>query len=93
MQRLVQVQRTAAVRALQDLTRLKRTTDPATDLAWSLVLESMVFQAESEVRWLDHVESSVARYQPTSRGTLGQPDDEDAYGSEPTGRRSGEAVR
>ena len=27
-----------------------------------LVLESMVFQAEAEVRWLDHVESSVARY-------------------------------
>ncbi|WP_372499925.1 PadR family transcriptional regulator [Curtobacterium flaccumfaciens] len=42
--RLVQVQRGAAIRNLQDLTRLKRTTDPSTDLAWSLVLESMVFQ-------------------------------------------------
>jgi len=62
--RLVQVQRGAAIRNLQDLTRLKRTTDPSTDLAWSLVLESMVFQAEAEVRWLDHVESSVARYRP-----------------------------
>ena len=61
---LVQVQRTAAVRNLQDLTRLKRTSDPASDLAWSLVLESMLFQAEAEVRWLDHVESSVARYRP-----------------------------
>ncbi|WFR68623.1 PadR family transcriptional regulator [Curtobacterium flaccumfaciens] len=61
---LVRVQRTAAVRNLQDLTRLKRSTDPAEDLAWSLVLESMLFQAESEVRWLDHVESSVARYRP-----------------------------
>lgn len=59
---LVQVQRTAAVRNLQDLTRLKRTSDPASDLAWTLVLESMLFQAEAEVRWLDHVESSVARY-------------------------------
>jgi DNA-binding PadR family transcriptional regulator len=90
---LVLVQRTSAVRALQDLTRLKRTTDPATELAWSLVLESMVFQAESEVRWLDHVESSVARYQPTPRATTDQPDDEDAYGSEPTGRRRDGAVR
>lgn len=62
--RLVQVQRGAAIRNLQDLTRLKRTTDPAAELAWSLVLESMVFQAEAEVRWLDHVESSVARYRP-----------------------------
>ncbi len=62
--RLVQVQRGAAIRNLQDLTRLKRTADPASDLAWSLVLESMVFQAEAEVRWLDHVESSVARYRP-----------------------------
>ena len=61
---LVQVQRAAAVRNLQDLTRLKRGTDPAEDLAWSLVLESMLFQAEAEVRWLDHVESSVARYRP-----------------------------
>lgn len=61
---LVQVQRTAAVRNLQDLTRLKRTADPSEDLAWSLVLESMLFQAEADVRWLDHVESSVARYRP-----------------------------
>lgn len=63
--RLVQVQRAAAVRNLQDLTRLKRNSEPADDLAWSLVLESMLFQAEADVRWLDHVESSVARYRPT----------------------------
>ncbi|MGN6408006.1 MAG: PadR family transcriptional regulator [Curtobacterium sp.] len=63
--RLVQVQRAAAVRNLQDLTRLKRSSDPADDLAWSLVLESMLFQAEADVRWLDHVESSVARYRPS----------------------------
>ncbi|QCR45295.1 transcriptional regulator [Curtobacterium sp. SGAir0471] len=62
--RLVQVQRASAMRALQDLTRLKRTADPAEDLAWSLVLESMIFQAEAEVRWLDHVESFVDRYMP-----------------------------
>jgi DNA-binding PadR family transcriptional regulator len=69
VERLVQVQRGAAVRNLQDLTRLKRTADPATDLAWSLVLESMVFQAEAEVRWLDHVESSVSRYRPDDRAS------------------------
>ncbi len=69
VERLVQVQRGAAVRNLQDLTRLKRTADPSDDLAWSLVLESMVFQAEAEVRWLDHVESSVARYRPSGHAT------------------------
>ncbi len=80
---LVQVQRAAAVRNLQDLTRLKRATDPATDLAWSLVLESMLFQAEAEVRWLDHVETSVARYVPAPATTTAVPDPEAA---EPTVR-------
>ena len=60
---VVQVQRAATMRQLQDLTRLKRRSaaaDPA-GLAWSLVLESLVFAAEAEVRWLDHVESSLVR--------------------------------
>lgn len=60
---VVQVQRRATMRQLQDLTRLKRQQhpdDPA-GLAWSLVLESLVFAAEAEVRWLDHVESSLVR--------------------------------
>lgn len=59
---VVQGQRTESLRALRDYTRLKR--DAATDpdgLAWSLVLDSLIFAAEAEVRWLDHVESTVAR--------------------------------
>jgi DNA-binding PadR family transcriptional regulator len=59
---VVQTQRTATMRQLQELTRLKTGNDPASDLAWHLVLEAMVFQAEAEVRWLDHCESSLARY-------------------------------
>ncbi len=31
------------------------------DLAWSLVLDHLVFATEAEVRWLDHVETRVAR--------------------------------
>ncbi|MFF4235138.1 PadR family transcriptional regulator [Actinomadura geliboluensis] len=62
---VVQAQRTATLRALQDLTRLKADAPavPADqgDRAWRLVLESMIFQAEAEVRWLDHCESYVAR--------------------------------
>ncbi|HEY5514795.1 MAG TPA: PadR family transcriptional regulator, partial [Pengzhenrongella sp.] len=31
------------------------------DLAWSLVLDNLIFAAEAEVRWLDHVEARVSR--------------------------------
>ena len=59
---VVQTQRTATMSGLQELTRLKtRATDPAGDLAWSLVLDSLVFRAEAEIRWLDHCEARVAR--------------------------------
>ena len=61
---VVQTQRTATLKHLQDLTRLKhRATagDTDTDLAWLLVLENLVFAAEAEVRWLDHVEARLAR--------------------------------
>ena len=56
--RVVQTQRTATLRSLQDLTRLKAGAAEA-DLAWLLVVESMIFQAEAEVRWLDHCEARV----------------------------------
>ncbi len=61
---LVQRQRTATMTALQDYTRLKRnasTAEPA-DLAWSLVLDSLVFAAEAEIRWLDHCEARLRRF-------------------------------
>ncbi len=59
---VVQTQRTATMTALQELTRLKvRARDGGGDLAWSLVLDSLVFRAEAEIRWLDHCETRVAR--------------------------------
>jgi len=69
---VVQTQRTATLRHLQDLTRLKRAAEPdegsadsgrsgSSDLAWSLVLENLRYAAEAEVRWLDHVEARLAR--------------------------------
>jgi DNA-binding PadR family transcriptional regulator len=61
---VVQRQRTATVRALQDYTRLKVQAadgDRPADLAWLLVLDSLVFAAEAEVRWLDHCEARLAR--------------------------------
>jgi len=56
---VVQTQRTATLRALQEYTRLKR--QDGGDLAWSLVLDSLVFAAEAEIRWLDHCEARLAR--------------------------------
>jgi len=61
---VVQTQRTATMRALQEYTRLKtRPAEPA-ELSWRLVLDAMIFQAEAEVRWLDHCEASLVRYTP-----------------------------
>jgi hypothetical protein len=57
---VVQTQRTGTMTALQELTRLKVRAGDG-DLAWSLVLDSLVFRAEAEIRWLDHCEARVAR--------------------------------
>ena len=59
---VVQTQRTATMRTLQEYTRLKAGTDGPADLSWRLVLDAMLFQAEAEVRWLDHCEASLVRY-------------------------------
>src|SRR5690554_3264003 len=62
--RVIQVQRSATLRTLQDLTRTKATTDEpntAGDLAWLLIVDSMIFAAEAKVRWLDHSETRLAR--------------------------------
>lgn len=59
--RIVQEQRTHTVRTLQEYTRLKARAGDDDDLAWLLVLDSLIFQAEAEVRWLDHCEARVAR--------------------------------
>ncbi|MEV0623198.1 PadR family transcriptional regulator [Nonomuraea sp. NPDC050404] len=48
-------QRTATMRTLQQLTKAKRAA--ADGVAQRLVLESMIFQAEAEQRWLDHCEA------------------------------------
>jgi hypothetical protein len=33
----------------------------ADDLAWLLVVDSLIFAAEAEIRWLDHSEARLAR--------------------------------
>jgi DNA-binding PadR family transcriptional regulator len=61
---VVQAQRTATMRTLQEYTRLKARADQPADLSWRLVLDAMLFQAEAEVRWLDHCEASLVRHSP-----------------------------
>ncbi|RBQ15834.1 PadR family transcriptional regulator [Spongiactinospora rosea] len=52
---VIRRQRTATMSALQRLTKAKR--DTAQGAAQRLVLDSMIFQAEAEQRWLDHCEA------------------------------------
>ncbi|WP_037607901.1 PadR family transcriptional regulator [Streptacidiphilus rugosus] len=67
---VVQAQRSHTMRALQDYTRLKAGAlgaagdpEPAQgkELAWLLVLDQLIFQAEAELRWLDHCETRLLR--------------------------------
>jgi DNA-binding PadR family transcriptional regulator len=62
---VIQAQRSATMAALQDYTRLKRAAQAKQDepagMAWSLVLDSLVFAAEAEIRWLDHSEARLRR--------------------------------
>jgi DNA-binding PadR family transcriptional regulator len=59
---VLQRQRTESLRALQSYTRLKRALPARPDgveRARMLVLDSLIFAVEAEVRWLDHVERSL----------------------------------
>ncbi len=60
---IIATQRTETLRTLQDYTRLKAKVDPSDpgEVAWLLVLDAMVFQAEAEVRWLDLCDSRLSR--------------------------------
>jgi len=70
--RVIQAQRTETLRSLRDYTRLLAAAgEPSgdgarADVAWTLVLDSLVFAAEAEVRWLDHVEARLARLGPSA---------------------------
>jgi DNA-binding PadR family transcriptional regulator len=60
VRRVVQAQRAATTHGLQELTRLRAGAGDDADLAWTLVLDALVFQAEAELRWLDHCETRFA---------------------------------
>jgi DNA-binding PadR family transcriptional regulator len=68
-----QRQRQATITHLQSLTRLKHDS-PGDDLSWSLVVEALRFQAEAEVRWLDHCEATLARAAASRTDTAAEAD-------------------
>lgn len=62
---IIQTQRRASLAQLQSLNRAKyagANPDGPEELAWSLVVDSMIFAAEAEVRWLDHTEQRLAQH-------------------------------
>ena len=67
---VIQSQRVHTIKAMQDYTRLKAQAMEAAargvaperdDVAWQLVLDQLIFQAEAEARWLDHCETRLVR--------------------------------
>ncbi|PWJ26443.1 DNA-binding PadR family transcriptional regulator [Branchiibius hedensis] len=70
VRRVVQTQRTASMAQLRDLTRLKRSSDKHSDIAWTLLLENHLFAAEAEVRWLDYVESTLTKGRVSARAAI-----------------------
>jgi len=62
--RVIETQRAASEEHLGELTtaRESREDDSPQGLAWSLVVDSMIFTAEAELRWLDHVQTRLAQH-------------------------------
>lgn len=61
---VIETQREASARHRDSLRRLldAREDGSPQDLAYSLVVDSMVFAAEAELRWLDHVQSRLTEH-------------------------------
>jgi DNA-binding PadR family transcriptional regulator len=59
---VIQAQREATLGVLQEYSRSRRDTaanQRAADTAWLLILDSLVFHAEAELRWLDLCEARM----------------------------------
>lgn len=56
---ITQRQRTASVEQLQAYTRRKAQADPASDVAFLMLLDALIFRTEAEIRWLDACEARI----------------------------------
>lgn len=86
---VVQAQRTESMRVLRDYTRLKRRAAQDEDLSWGLVVDHLVFAVEAEIRWLDHVEGTLARHRAPEQP---EPDAPAGRGPDGPGRADAEQV-
>ena len=68
VRQVIQTQRAATMRSLQELTRLKADGGAGdvvvAELAWTLTLDGLLFQGEAEIRWLDLCEARLAGAKP-----------------------------
>ena len=58
---VIQSERRAAIQVLQEYTRLKRDASDEADLGWVFLVDSLIFQTEARVRWLDACEQRLRR--------------------------------
>jgi DNA-binding PadR family transcriptional regulator len=100
--KVIQRQRAATMRSLQELTRLKADggggDDLTAELAWTLTLDGLLFQGEAEIRWLDLCEARLAGTAPgAAAATTAVPasgvdpaaQSEPRSATKPTGARAG----
>lgn len=59
---VVQAERRSLLEQLQEYTRLKADPPADGDLEWLILLDSLIFKAEAQVRWLDVTEARIARH-------------------------------
>ena len=60
---ILQAQREATMERLQRMTRMKAKADPDGELAWTLLLDALTLDAETELRWLDRCEQRIRERQ------------------------------
>lgn len=63
VEKLVSAQRVQTMRTLQVLTATKRDVDyrDANELPWLLIADLNIFNCEAELRWLEHIEGTLAK--------------------------------
>ncbi|MGH2572323.1 MAG: PadR family transcriptional regulator [Actinomycetota bacterium] len=79
---VIQAERRNGVQLLQEYTHLKRDVAADADLGWHFLLESLIFQAEARVRWLDACEARLGRARGSRRQEAAGPHITEAEPSE-----------
>lgn len=83
---VIQAERRGAVELLQQYTRLKRDISADEDVGWAFLVDSLIFQTEARVRWLDACEARLAKatvLTATKRATDVAPVHDDEPADEP----------